>query len=66
MRNLASGQILEDIDMYHKVHEMFSVLHDTSNRENYFGGAFSHYLEGKVDSDTLDVRYLRASRAVSL
>ena len=36
MRILASGQILEDIDMHSRPHEMFNVFGGTDGRNNGF------------------------------
>ncbi|MFM7979184.1 MAG: hypothetical protein ACKPKO_07695 [Candidatus Fonsibacter sp.] len=42
MRILAGGQILEDIDMYNRVHEMFSIFGTTESRINDFSEGFNH------------------------
>ena len=37
MRILAGGPIVHDIDMYNKVHELFSIFSATYSRENDYG-----------------------------
>ena len=40
MRILAGGQVLEDIDDYNRVHEMFQVFSATDSRQNDYGEGF--------------------------
>ena len=44
MRILASGQILEDIDLYNRVHEMFNMLSATDRRQNDYAEEFGTIL----------------------
>ena len=36
MRILVGGQVIEDIDNYNRVHEMFQVFSATDSRANYY------------------------------
>ena len=43
MRILVGGQVIEDIDNYNRVHEMFQVFSATDSRENDYAEGFSNY-----------------------
>ncbi|MFM7982477.1 MAG: hypothetical protein ACKPKO_24460 [Candidatus Fonsibacter sp.] len=58
MRILAGGQIL-DIDMYNRVHEMFSIFGTTESRINDFSEGFNNYWEHRVDTDDLTEVHLK-------
>ena len=49
MRVLCGGQIVEDIDDYNRVHQMFSVLTAADSRNNEMGEAFGQYWDLKED-----------------
>ena len=36
MRVIAGGPVLKDVDMYNKVHAMFSIFSATESRENNY------------------------------
>jgi len=46
MRILVGGQVIEDIDNYNRVHEMFQVFSATDSRENDYAEGFSNYWQG--------------------
>jgi hypothetical protein len=46
MRILASGQILEDIDLYNKAHEMFNNFTSEGSRYNDYSEGFENVWEG--------------------
>ena len=50
---LARGQILEDIDMYSRVHEMFNNLINEGSRYNDFAEGFGAVREGFADTKAL-------------
>ena len=43
MRILVGGQVIEDIDNYNRVHEMFQVFSATDSRENDYAEGFANY-----------------------
>ena len=45
MRIRASGQLLEDIGMYKRFHDIFNILRATYRRENGYVDGFSRYLD---------------------
>ena len=46
---------MENIDMQHRAHEMFSIFNATNSRENDYGEGFSNVWETPlVDSTTLN------------
>ena len=49
LRTLAGGQILEDIDQYNSVHDMFSIFNASDGRENDYAEGFGNYWEHVVD-----------------
>ena len=53
MRILAQGQILEDIDLYNRVHEMFNNFTAEGSRYNDYSEGFGHVWEGTVDPHAL-------------
>ena len=53
MRILAGGQILEDIDMYNRVHEMFNNFINEGSRYNDFAEGFGAVWEGFADNNAL-------------
>ena len=59
MRVIAGGQVLEDVDMYNKVHEMISIFTATESRDNDYGEGFSMFWDNVVDVDTVGARHLR-------
>ena len=44
MRILAGGQILEDIDLYNRVREMFNMFSATDNRQNDYAEGFLKFM----------------------
>ncbi|MFM7987299.1 MAG: hypothetical protein ACKPKO_49095, partial [Candidatus Fonsibacter sp.] len=50
---------LEDIDMYNRVHEMFSVFGTRESRINDFSEGFNNYWEHRVDSNDLSTTTLK-------
>ena len=46
MKILAQGQILEDIDLYNRVHEMFNNFTAEGSRYNNYSDGFGHVWEG--------------------
>ena len=59
MRVLAGGQILEDIDMYNRVHEMFNIFSASDSRQNDFAEGFGNYWDNKQDNIHVDETWLR-------
>ena len=43
MRILVGGQVIEDIDNYNRVHEMFQVFSATDSRDNDYVAGFGNY-----------------------
>ena len=57
MRILASGRVLDDIDMYERVQDMFSMASATDSRYTAYGVGFSNYWESRaVGSDPLNLK----------
>ena len=50
MRILAGGQILEDIHMYNRVHEMFSIFSATDSRQNDYAEGFGNFWDNRMDN----------------
>ncbi|MFM7985510.1 MAG: hypothetical protein ACKPKO_39965, partial [Candidatus Fonsibacter sp.] len=59
MRILAGGQILEDIDMYNRVHEMFSIFGSSESRISDYSEGFNNYWEDKASSTEISVQILK-------
>ena len=59
MRILAGGQILEDIDMYNRVHELFSNFSAEDSRFNDYGEGFGNVWEGYADNIAVSDTYLK-------
>ncbi|MFM7987707.1 MAG: hypothetical protein ACKPKO_51185 [Candidatus Fonsibacter sp.] len=55
MRILAGGRVLEDIDSYNRVHEMFQVFSATDSRENDYAEGFGNYWQTLTDSKNLRI-----------
>ena len=51
---LIGGQVIEDIDNYNKVHEMFRVFSATDNKDNDYGDGFGNYCQHESTSRGLD------------
>ena len=58
MRILAGSQILEDIDMYNRVHEMFSIFSATDSRQNDYAEGFGYIWENSVDNIHVNTDYV--------
>ena len=59
-RNLAQRQIMEDIDYYHRVHDMLSVFRATDSRQNYNGERnLRNYLESRVGNGNIHSTLLK-------
>ena len=54
MRILALGQILEDIDLYNRVHEMFNHLTIEGSRYKDYSEGFGHVWKGVKDPNALN------------
>ena len=50
---LAGGQILEDIDLYNRVHDMFNNFTAEGSRYNDYSEGFGNVWEGTVDPNAL-------------
>ena len=50
MRVLAANQVIEDIDNYNRVHEMFSIMTATDSRINIGAEAFGQYWDTRDTS----------------
>ncbi|MFM7980615.1 MAG: hypothetical protein ACKPKO_14980 [Candidatus Fonsibacter sp.] len=59
MRILAGGQILEDIDMYNRVHDMFSIFGPSESRISDHNEGFNNYWEDRVSSTELNSTILK-------
>ena len=59
MRILAGGQILEDIDMYNRVHEMFSIFGSSESRISDYSEGFNNYWEDKAASTEINPTLLK-------
>ena len=61
VRILAGGQILEDMDDYNRIHEMFHILQDPKNRVNddieQFGNRYDNYGVGQGLGNNVDLNY---------
>jgi hypothetical protein len=53
-RILAGGQILEHIDLYNRVHEMFNMFSATDSRQNDYAEGFCNYGDDK-DTKSSDI-----------
>ena len=51
---LAGGQILEDIDLYNRVHEMFNNFTAEGSRSNDYSEGFGYVWEGFQDPNVLN------------
>ena len=40
MRFLSGGQVLQDSDMYYRVHEIFGIVSVIESRQNHYGANF--------------------------
>ena len=58
MRIFAGGQILEDIDMYNRVHEMFSIFSAIDSRQNDYAEGFGSFWDNRVDNLHVNTYYL--------
>ena len=56
---LAGGQILADIDMYNRAHEMFNIVCASDSRPNDFAEGFGKFLDNKQDNIHVDESWLR-------
>ena len=54
MTILAGGQILEDIDLYNRVHEMFNKITAEGSRYKHYSEGFGNVLEGFQDRNVLN------------
>ena len=54
MRILAQGQILEDIDLYNRVHEMFNNFTAEGSRYNDYSEGFENIWDGVQDPNVLN------------
>ena len=54
MRILAGGQILEDIDLYNRVHDMFNNFTSEGSRYNDYSEGFGNVWEGVQDPNALN------------
>ena len=54
MKILAQGQILEDIDLYNLVHEMFNNFTAEGSRYNNYSDGFGHVWKGVQDPNALN------------
>ena len=54
MNILAGGRISEDIDMYHRVHEMLNRFNGADSRHHYVGEGFIHYWEYTTNTNALN------------
>ena len=59
MKILASGQILEDIDMYNRVHEMFNIFSASDSRQNDYAEGFGNFWDNRMDNIHVDEIYLK-------
>ena len=48
MRILAGGQILEDIDMYNRAHEMFDMFSASDSRQNDHAEGFGNFWYNRI------------------
>ena len=55
MRVLSGGVVLEDLDMYHRTHEMFSIFTSQGSRENDLSQGFCNSWGSAYDVDTTSV-----------
>jgi hypothetical protein len=55
MRILCGGVVLEDLDMYHRTHEMFSIFTSQGSRENDLSQGFCNSWGSSYDVDTTSV-----------
>ena len=53
MRVLCGGAILEDLDMYHRTHEMMSIFNSTRSRDNDIAEGFSNPWETAVSANSV-------------
>ena len=53
MRISCSGQLVEDIDSYNSVYEMFSILGVEGSRKKDYVEGFSNYWEGRKDTQSI-------------
>ena len=53
MRVLSGGVVLEDLDMYHRTHEMFSIFTSEGSRINDLSEGFCNTWEYKSDAKTV-------------
>ena len=51
MRALAGGQILEDIDMYSRVHEIFNIFIASDSRQNEYAEGFGTFWDNTTDRE---------------
>ena len=53
MRVLSGGVVLEDLDMYHRTHEMFSIFTSEGSRINDLSAGFGNIWDNKYDANSV-------------
>ena len=59
MRILAGREILEEIDMYNRVREMFSIFSASDSRQNDYAEGFGKFWDNKADNESVGPSYLK-------